>query len=372
MPPFPGVLAEGYTGEPAIKKLIISLLALSAVACAAIFVIVNAPPPAKKVVVREPPSRSLAYEQAIATPPAAGSEADATAKTAKPKEQVPVAKSAAPATPPKAPDDASGQDFPALPETAQDPDSAAVVPPRVAAVPRAGPNANPPPMRGEANLPWAPEPEEEPSGQDGDGQWGNEAYDQGTEPYDPGTDQWGGPPPPPDQWGNEPHDQGNEAYGQQGNDQWGNNEPYGQGNEHYDQAYGQGGNVRPDQWGNEQPPGPGQWADQNTEGGEQWVQVVLSGAEMRAGATDNAPLLFAFPSGRNLRVISFHEGWAQVTDPQSAATGWMKLHYLAPAGAPRPGYEPQYDAYYEEPPRERRGLFRGGFADMINRAFGGN
>jgi hypothetical protein len=345
-------------------------LALSAVACAAIFVIVNAPPPAKKVVVREPPSRSLAYEQAIATPSASDSEADATPKTAEPKEQTPAVKSAAPATSPKTPDAASGQDFPALPETAEDPDSAAGTP-RVAAVPRADPDASPPPMRGEANLPWAPEPEEEPSGQDGEGQWGNQAYNQGTEPYDSGTDQWGDPPPPPDQWGNEPHDQGNEAYGPQGNDQWGN-EPYGQGNEPYDQAYGQDGNARPDQWGNEQPPGPGQWADQNTEGGEQWVQVVLSGAEMRAGAADNAPLLFAFPSGRNLRVISFHEGWAQVTDPQSAATGWMKLHYLAPAGAPRPGYEPQYDAYYEEPPRERRGLFRGGFADMINRAFGGN
>jgi hypothetical protein len=356
-------------------------LALSAVTCAAIFVIVNAPPPAKKAVVREPPSRTLAYEQAIATPSASDSEADASVKTVEPKKQAPAAKSAAPATPPKTPDDASSEQFPALPETAEDPDSAAGTPPRVAAVPRADPNATRPPMGGEANLPWAPEPEDEPSGQDGDGQWGNEAYDQGTEPYDQGTDQWGGPPPPPgqwggpppppDQWGNEPHDPGTEAYGQQGNDQLGN-EPYGQGNEPYDQAYGQDGSVKPDQWGHEQPPGPGQWADQNTEGGEQWVRVVLSGAEMRAGAADNAPLLFAFPSGRNLRVISFHEGWAQVTDPQSAATGWMKLHYLAPANAPRPGYEPQYDAYYEEPPRERRGLFRrGGFADMINRAFGG-
>ena len=339
-------------------------MALSAVACAAIFVIVNAPPPAKKAVVREPPSRTLAYEQAIATPSASDSEADASVKTVEPKKQAPAAKSAAPATPHKTPDDTSGEQFPALPETAEDPDSVAGTPPRVAAVPRADPNATQQPMRGEANLPWAPEPEGEPSGQDGDGQWGNEAYNQGTEPYDQGTDQWGGPPPPPDQWGNEPHDPGTEAYGQQGNDQW--------GNEPYDQAYGQDGNVRPDQWGHEQPPGPEQWADQNTEGGEQWVRVVLSGAEMRAGAADNAPLLFAFPSGRDLRVISFHEGWAQVTDPQSAATGWMKLHYLAPANAPRPGYEPQYDASYEEPPRERRGLFRrGGFADMINRAFGG-
>ena len=69
-------------------------------------------------------------------------------------------------------------------------------------------------------------------------------------------------------------------------------------------------------------------------------------------------------------MVSFHEGWAQVTDPQSAATGWMKVQYLAPSASPNAANQPQYDAYYEEPPRERRGLFRGGFADMINRAFG--
>ncbi|MGV1015079.1 MAG: hypothetical protein ACOYB4_08935, partial [Methyloceanibacter sp.] len=108
-----------------------------------------------------------------------------------------------------------------------------------------------------------------------------------------------------------------------------------------------------------------------TESGEQWAQVVLSGAAMRAAAADDAPLLFAFPTGRNLRVISRNGDWAEVTDPQSSATGWMRLQHIAPAGAAQPGYAPQYDAYYQEPPRERRGLFRkGGFADMINRAFG--
>jgi len=93
---------------------------------------------------------------------------------------------------------------------------------------------------------------------------------------------------------------------------------------------------------------------------------------MRSSAADDAPSLFAFPYGRNLRVISRDGEWAQVTDPQSSATGWMKLQNLAPTGAPGQGYQqPQYDAYYEQPPQRRRGLFNGGFADMINRAFGG-
>ena len=52
--------------------------------------------------------------------------------------------------------------------------------------------------------------------------------------------------------------------------------------------------------------------------------VLVSGAGMRATATDDAPMLFAFPYGRNLRVVSHYGNWVEVTDPKSAATGWMK------------------------------------------------
>jgi hypothetical protein len=109
------------------------------------------------------------------------------------------------------------------------------------------------------------------------------------------------------------------------------------------------------------------------QGYEEWVQVLVSGAAMQSAAAEDAPMLFAFPYGRNLRVVSRYEGWVEVTDPQSAATGWMKAQYLAPVAAP--GAPQQTESYYDDEPQERRGWFRrrpGGLADMISRALGGN
>jgi hypothetical protein len=116
-----------------------------------------------------------------------------------------------------------------------------------------------------------------------------------------------------------------------------------------------------------------EWADQNT---EEWVEVIVSGAGMRATAGDDAPMLFAFPYGRNLKVVSRFEGWVEVTDPQSAATGWMQAHALAPSVGNRPRYG-QGQAYYDDQPQQEQGggWFRrnaDGFGSMINRAFGGN
>ena len=93
---------------------------------------------------------------------------------------------------------------------------------------------------------------------------------------------------------------------------------------------------------------------------QEWAQVLVSGAGMRGAASEDAPMLFAFPYGRVLRVVSRYEGWVEVTDPQSAATGWMEAHLLAPA--PPPGA--RQEAFYGEEPRERRGGF-------FRRLFGG-
>ncbi len=89
---------------------------------------------------------------------------------------------------------------------------------------------------------------------------------------------------------------------------------------------------------------PGQDADPNAwpEGPQQapqdWVQVLVSGAGMRSTPAEDAPALFAFPYGRTLRVVSRYQGWVEVTDPQSAATGWMKAEYLRrPQPLGRPG-----------------------------------
>ena len=103
---------------------------------------------------------------------------------------------------------------------------------------------------------------------------------------------------------------------------------------------------------------------------QEWVQVLVSGAGMRGAAADDAPMLFAFPYGRVLRVVSRYEGWVEVTDPQSAATGWMQAHLLAPA---RPPDARGYEAMYGEPRERQNWLQRqgDGFADMITRALGG-
>jgi hypothetical protein len=117
---------------------------------------------------------------------------------------------------------------------------------------------------------------------------------------------------------------------------------------------------------NAYPPGP-------EEEPQEWVQVLVSGAGMHGAAVEDAPPLFAFPYGRRLRVVSRYEGWVEVTDPQSAATGWMKAQYLAPVAAP--GMQPETEAMYEDEFPRRRGWFRrnsGGLADMINRALGGH
>jgi hypothetical protein len=103
------------------------------------------------------------------------------------------------------------------------------------------------------------------------------------------------------------------------------------------------------------------------------VVVLVSGASMRATATDDAPMLFAFPYGRNLKVVSRYGDWVEVTDPKSAATGWMKEAEVSPIAPPGAGPS-QTEAYDTQPPEEQGGWFRrrrGGFADMINRALGG-
>jgi len=101
---------------------------------------------------------------------------------------------------------------------------------------------------------------------------------------------------------------------------------------------------------------------------EEWVQIAISGASMYSGAADAATVLFAFPSGRRLKVVSREEGWLQVTDPQSNTTGWMKAAYLAPVA---PAYTQQAQTYeYRERPNWFRRQ-REGMGGMINRALGG-
>lgn len=150
-----------------------------------------------------------------------------------------------------------------------------------------------------------------------------------------------------------------------------------QGNENgTPQAYqgDQGYEGQPPQGYNGQPPQgyDGQPSQEQQQPQEQWVRLTGT-TSMLANPADDAAMLFAFPAGRTLRVVSQTEGWVQVTDPQSAATGWIRAEYLQASYGN--GQNQAYDQQaYEEPQPTRQGWLRrngGGFSDMIERAFGG-
>ncbi len=268
--------------------------------------------------------RALAYEQAIAQPREAAPEAtEASAKD----EEITAFETVT------TPQQADVADEPvAMPDLP--PDEDAGVPQDVAALP------------GDDQL-----------GTDGAEQWGDErdqSWAHGSprlaDPYGPPpADPYGDPYAAQDPYGPPPGDPydpyaAQDPYGPPPGD------PYGQQADPYGQQ-------------------AGAWGDENA---EEWVQVIISGAPMRATAAEDAPMLFAFPYGRSLKVVSRFEGWVEVTDPKSAAVGWMQAHSLGPSRAPGQTPYGQTGAYYDEQPRERPGLFqRGGFSDMINRAFGG-
>jgi len=181
-------------------------------------------------------------------------------------------------------------------------------------------------------------------------------------PYGPPRQAYGPPqtgPPVPQTYEHAPQEG---PYGQDG--------PYGQ--QPQDQPYGEANRSRRD---GQMPYGQGpDGAPQGAPGGpqEEWVQVLVSGAGMYGTASEDAPMLFAFPYGRRLKVVSHYQGWVEVTDPQSTTTGWMKVGHVAPvAGPAAPAAPPEVEAGYQE---ERPGWFRrngGGLGNIISRALGG-
>lgn len=281
-------------------------MAIAAIACGAIYVVINPPQPVIKRASSEPPSRLLPYEQQIARAPA---------PTASPEESAPQAQATAPAA--TAAPEPGAQESPGAPADIQtDAPAEEAASSDTTALP---PDESADPSDPAAQLPWqnAGTPHPTMPGEDADA---------------------------PDPMAALPGEASNPS----------------------DPMAVPGDSAEPYDPNAALPGEPGQ-------GYEEWVQVLVSGAGMQSAAADEAPMLFAFPYGRNLRVVSRYEGWVEVTDPQSAATGWMKAQYLAPVAAP--GAPQESEAYYDDEPQERRGWFRrrpGGLADMINRALGGN
>jgi hypothetical protein len=334
------------------------------ITAAAVWIVLT-PEPIAEAKKEEPVKRALAYEQAINKPRPASDETDAT-----PVEAESEAISDFETTTSEAPPDAA----PAAPEQpAQDAQDMAALPPD------------------EENdvLPMPGTRDAQQWNTDGVEQWDDErrAYD----PTDPGAYDAYGQGDPYGASGDD-YARQNDFYAQPGDpyreddpynpyapqtmqtpprDPYGARDYYGapQGQPWSGQRQGRYGGQQ-SYGGQDQYGGQGQYGDQDQFSSDQWVQVISSGSPMRATAAEDAPMLFAFPYGRKLKVISNYQGWVEVTDPTSGATGWMQAHALAPSTDPN-SYAQQQE-YYEEPQEERRGLFRrGGFADMINRALGG-
>ncbi|MFZ1069787.1 MAG: SH3 domain-containing protein, partial [Methyloceanibacter sp.] len=132
--------------------------------------------------------------------------------------------------------------------------------------------------------------------------------------------------------------------------------------------------------------GPDAGEGQNEQ--DQWAHVVAGTADMRSEPSMQAPLIYALPSGWQVRVISRQPGWVQVQDANSGAAGWVESSAIAegpgsngpqgPDGRPAYGaYQRPFDPRYAEegypygqpPPPWRRPA--GPVGDFFRRALGG-
>jgi len=321
-------------------------LILSAVVCGAIYLVVTPPPPPAERVQTETRSRTLAYQEKVAR---AAEEVQA--------EQAAAPEEAAPAKTPPAQDTQQA----ATPEAQAQPSAAGQGETEMAGLPPdqeepSDPNALPwqhqhpsnpqagPGMEGEMGAPSAPQPE---------------AY---ADPYDPRAPRQGqygdryDPRVPPREAYGDPYDPRAPRPGPY-DDPYGRNAPqrdtYG---DPYDpdapRQYGgpEGSMAR---YPDGQEADPNAWPGRPGERPEEWVQILVSGVGMHGTASDESPMLFAFPSGRVLKVVSRYGDWVEVIDPNSATTGWMQARYLAPVAAPGPQHAAG-PIYEDEPRRGRR------------------
>lgn len=92
----------------------------------------------------------------------------------------------------------------------------------------------------------------------------------------------------------------------------------------------------------------GYTASQETRG--ELVQVSDSAATVRSGPSGDAAMLFGFPRGRELRLLSREPGWGELMDVRSNQVGW-----IAESSLQEPGQQTATSS------RQRNG--RGAYAD---------
>ena len=105
----------------------------------------------------------------------------------------------------------------------------------------------------------------------------------------------------------------------------------------------------------------------------EWAHVVAGTADMRSEPSLSSQMIYALPSGWQVRVVSKVPGWVQVQDANSGTAGWVEASAIAPVRAEdrhRYGGYPDGEPFGEpvEPQRPRGG---GEFRDFLRRAFGG-
>lgn len=142
----------------------------------------------------------------------------------------------------------------------------------------------------------------------------------------------------------------------------------------------------------------GYTASQETRG--ELVQVSDSAATVRSGPSGDAAMLFGFPRGRELRLLSREPGWGELKDVRSKQVGWIAESSLQEPGQQtatssrqrngRGAYADAQEAaeqggrlpwdqdmgqrnWRDQPTKRRKfGSRRNGvFADTLRRAFGG-
>lgn len=64
------------------------------------------------------------------------------------------------------------------------------------------------------------------------------------------------------------------------------------------------------------------------------VVITTRLSSIYASPSASAPVLYAFPAGRRLRVIGHEGGFVRIKELQSGATGWAEASTLAPGSAP--------------------------------------
>ncbi len=107
----------------------------------------------------------------------------------------------------------------------------------------------------------------------------------------------------------------------------------------------------------------------------EWAHVVAGTADMRSEPSLSSQMIYALPSGWQVRVISKVPGWVQVQDANSGASGWVDATAVAPL---QPDERNRYGGYpaeqgdpFGEPVERPRPRGGGQFGDFLRRAFGG-